>query len=67
MDLVGPRKVFISRGDHVAVRVLKPVQTCFQPVHGDAAEIDNIAPHRAFIRGDQGLHHVVVVKDDVGL
>ena len=67
VDLVGPRKVFISRGDHVAVRVLKPVQACFQPVHGDAAQIDNIAPHRAFIRGDQGLHHVVVVKDDVGL
>ena len=66
MDLVGPGEVFIGRGDNAAVGVFQPIKAGFQTLHRNAAQIDDVAAHGLFIGRNQRLHHVAVVKDDVG-
>ena len=47
--------------------VLQPVQPVFQPLHRDAAQIDDIAAHRALVRPDQGGHQIAVLQDRLWL
>ena len=67
MHLIGASEVLIGGCDHGAMGVFQPVQPGFQPFHRDAAQIDDIAPHRAFICRHQGAHQVGIVQNDVRL
>ena len=62
MHLIGAGQVFISGGDHGAVGVFQPVQPVFQPLHRDAAQIDDIAAHQPLIRADERIHHIAVFQ-----
>ena len=67
MDDIGAGKVLIGGGDDTAMGVLKPVEPRLEPIHGDAAQIDDIAAHRPLIRRDQRPHKLLVVKNHIGL
>ena len=66
MNLIGAGEVFIGRRDHRPVGILQPVQPRLKPFHRDAAQIDDIGAHRAFVRRDQRAHQVAVFKDNFG-
>ena len=63
MHLVCAGEVFIGGGDDGPMRIFQAVQPGFQPFHRDTAKIDDIGAHRAFVRSDQGAHHVDVFED----
>jgi hypothetical protein len=46
--------------------VFQPVEPGLQPLHRDAAEVDDVRPHRAFVGGNQGVHHVPVIENPFG-
>ena len=66
VHLIGTSQVFIGGRDHRPVRVFQPVQPVFQPVHRDAAQIDDIGPHRAPVGRDQRIHHVDIFQQGFG-
>ena len=61
VDLIGAGKVFVGGGDDRAVGILQPVKPRLEPFHRDAAQIDDVVAHRAFVGGDQGVHHVPIL------
>jgi hypothetical protein len=67
VDLVGPGEVFVGRRDDGAVGVLQPVEPVLQPLHRDAAHVDDIAAHLAVIGGDERAHQVAVLEDQFGV
>ena len=67
MNEVRAREVFVGRRDHAAMGVLEPVQTRLEPVHRDPPKVNDIAPHGAFVGGNERAHQVLVFKDHIGL
>ena len=65
VHLIGPSEVLVGGSDHAAMSVLQPVQTAFQSFHRQAAQVNNIAAHCAFVRGDQRVHQVAVIQNEV--
>lgn len=48
------------------MRIFQPVQSGFQPLHRDTAQVDNIAAHSLFIGGDQRAHDVLIIQNGLG-
>ena len=67
VHLIGACEVFVGRCDDRAVRVLEPVQPRFEPLHGDAAQVDDVVAARLFVGGHQRLHQILVVQHGVRL
>ncbi len=67
VDLVHSGEVLVGGRDDRAVGILQPVEPGFQPLHRDAAQIDDVAAHGPFIRGHEGAHDVLVIQDDIGM